>query len=326
MEISDKNRLHQYFNSSSDDVDFVATMYLNKTNESDLNEIARQHWEKSPTSEVELQHVLNQIHFHINTSSAKPVFRKQILTVYYRIAAVLLIPLLIGGIYLTTQNINKKETFAEIIAPQGSRVQFTLPDGTKGYLNGGSQLKYPANFSGERKVKLNGEGYFEVVKDSRHPFLVQTKHVDVKVLGTKFDVCAYEADQKVYTTLEEGSVQLFNKTGKTLTMLNPGEQNIINTNKGEMQNIRVNTMLYTSWKDEMMRFDNSPFNEVVTKMERWYGVSIILDKSLKYSENYTFTVRTESLRELLGLLAITTPMSYKIENDTVMIYPLKMKK
>ena len=108
-------------------------------------------------------------------------------------------------------------------------------------------------------------------------------------------------------------------------MLNPGEQNVISTSNGKMQNIPVKTNLYTSWKDEMLRFDNSPFDEVIKKMERWYGVKINLDKSLKYSEYYTFTVRTESLKELLELLSITTPMSYKIDNDTVMIYSLKRK-
>lgn len=327
MEISNQNRLRQFFTSSASDEEdkFVAELFLDKTNEPDLKEIAQEHWENTPSTEIELQHILNSIHFHINTSSERPLLRKQILTAYYRIAAVLLIPLLIGGIYMTVQHLNKKEIFTEIIAMQGSRVKFILPDGTKGYLNGGSQLKYPMNFCEERKVDLNGEGYFEVVKDAKHPFLVETKNVEVKVLGTKFDVCAYEKDQEVYTTLEEGSVHIFNKTGRTSTKLIPGEQNIINKNNGEMQNNRVNTKLYTAWKDEMMRFDNSPFDEVVKKMERWYGVTIILDKTLKYSENYTFTVRTESLRELLGLLSITTPMSYKIENDTVTIYPLKRK-
>jgi ferric-dicitrate binding protein FerR (iron transport regulator) len=125
--------------------------------------------------------------------------------------------------------------------------------------------------------------------------------------------------------LEEGSVRVFNKTGKTYAMLDPGEQNIVNTNNGNMKNTPVNTKLYTSWKEETLRFSNSPFDEVVKKMERWYGVKIILDKSLKYSENYTFTIRTESLRELLQLLSLTTPMSFKIDNDTVMIYSLNKR-
>jgi len=327
MDISDKNRIHKYFNDSSiDDENFVAAQFLKESNLPELKESAQEHWEKAPSKEVELQHILDRIHFHINTSKDKRPVLSRILSVYYRAAAVLMIPLIIGGIYMMVQNSTRNTTYAEISAPQGSRVQFTLPDGSMGYLNGGSGLKYPVNFSVSRNVSLSGEAYFEVSKDKRHPFTVQTKYADVQVFGTRFDVCAYEGDQEVFTTLEEGSVKVFNKTEKSSVMLNPGEQNVISTSSGKMQNIQVKTNLYTSWKDEILRFDNSPFDEVVKKMERWYGVKINLDKSLKYSENYTFTVRTESLKELLQLLSITTPMSFKIDNDNVMIYPLKQSK
>ncbi len=324
MDISDKNRIHNYFiDSSIDDENYIAAQYLNEKNESGLKKIAREHWEKSPSKEVGLQHILDRIHFQINTRKDKRPVLSRILSAYYRVAAVLLIPLIIGGFYLMMQHSNRTDTYAEISAPQGSRVQFKLPDGSMGYLNGGSRLQYPVSFSGNRNLTLSGEAFFEVAKDKKHPFTVQTKYADVQVFGTRFDVCAYESDQEVFTTLEEGSVKVLNKIGKSSAMLNPGEQNVISTRNGKMQNIPVNTNLYTSWKDEMLRFNNSPFDEVVKKMERWYGVKINLDKSLKYSENYTFTVRTESLRELLQLLSITTPMSFKIDNDTVMIYPLK---
>lgn len=326
MDISDKNRIHKYFNNSSpDDENFVATQFLNDSNLPIIKEVAHECWDKSPSTEVELQHILDRIHFHINTSTDRRPILSRILSAYYRVAAVLLIPLLIGGIYLIEQNLIRNNTYVEISAPQGSRVQFTLPDGSMGYLNGGSKLQYPVNFSDNRNVSLTGEAFFNVAKDKKHQFTVQTKYANVQVFGTKFDVCAYEGDQEIFTTLEEGSVRVLNKTGKIFTMLNPGEQNVISKSNGKMQNIQVNTNLYTSWKDEMLRFNNSTFDEVVKKMERWYGVKINLDKSLKYSENYTFTVRTESLKELLQLLSITTPMSFKIDNNTVIIYPLKEK-
>lgn len=324
MNISDKNRIHTYFDDSSDDDEiFFAAQFLNESNLPELKNSAQEHWEIVPSTEVDLQHILDRIHLHITTSINKRTVLSRILSAYYHVAAVLLIPLIIGGIYMMVQNSTQSNSYAEISAPQGSRVQFTLPDGSTGHLNGGSSLKYPVNFSNNRNLSLSGEAYFEVAKDKKHPFTVQTKFADVQVLGTRFDVCAYEGDPEVSTTLEEGSVKVFNKTGKSSVMLNPGEQNVISKSNGKMQNIPVKTNLYTSWKDEMLRFNNSPFDEVVKKMERWYGVKINLDKSLKYFENYTFTVRTESLMELLELLSITTPMSYKIDNDTVMIYSLK---
>jgi ferric-dicitrate binding protein FerR (iron transport regulator) len=164
------------------------------------------------------------------------------------------------------------------------------------------------------------------MKDEKHPFVVSTEYVDVQALGTRFDVCAYPEDQDVYTTLDEGSVRILNKAVNISMTLVPGEQNVCRTPNGEMENRKVRTDLYTSWKDELLRFDNALFDEVVKKMERWYGVKIVVDKRLKYSENYTFTIKTESLRELLGLLSYTTPMTFKIDKDSVMIYPLYHKK
>ena len=319
----DKNRILQYFNGSSkEDEDYIATSFLNEKNEAEIEAIARKNWQDTPSSKVDLQHVLNRIHFQINTYSTIRTAKGKLIAAYSRVAAILLIPLLIGSIYMLSQTLNQVTHFAEISAPRGSRIQFTLPDGTHGFLNGGSSLKYPTNFTKRRQIELIGEGYFEVKKDEKHPFTVQTHHADIRVLGTKFDVCAYKRDQEVITTLEEGSVQVLNKKRDQRMVLHPGEQNRINTITGEMKSQSVKTNLYTSWKENMLRFNNTPFAEVVKKMERWYGVKIVLDKSLQYSENYTMTIRTESLRELLELLKITTPMEYEIKQDTVYIHKL----
>jgi len=326
MNETDKNRVDQYFNASSaKDEHIVADLFLDDRNEHDLKKIAAEHWVKSSSRKVDLQHILNQIHFRINTSSA---FRKRIknsiMFAYSRVAAILFIPLLIAGIYLMNQTTsNPENSYAEIQAPKGSRVQFTLPDGSKGYLNGGSSLKYLSVFGNERKVTLTGEGYFEISKDTIHPFIVQTKFADILVLGTKFDVCAYNSDQEVVTTLEEGQVRIISKKDNRSASLNPGEQNRINILNGKMTSEKVNTHLFTSWKEEMLRFDNAPFAEVVRKMERWYGVRITLDKSLQYSDNYTMTIKTESLREMLQLLSITTPMEYEVIGNKVFIYQQK---
>ncbi len=326
MELSGKNRINGYFlDETDDDEDYVSAAYLNPENEVELKEIAHEHWNNSSGHFIDLHHILDHIHFVIR-SGKKQAFRKGILDVYYRIAAVLMIPLILGGIYLIAFRSSPEDSFTEIRAPKGSRIQFTLPDGSTGSLNGGSQLRYPDRFQRNRKLFLAGEGYFKVVKDEKHPFVVSTEYVDVQALGTSFDVCAYAEDQYVFTTLDEGSVRVFSRPVNSSMMLLPGEQNVCNTVSGEMKNRRVRTDLYTSWKDEMLRFNNALFDEVVKKMERWYGVKITVDKSLKYSENYTFTIKTESLRELLRLLSYTTPMSYKIDKDSVMIYPLHQKR
>jgi ferric-dicitrate binding protein FerR (iron transport regulator) len=326
MKLSDKNRINTYFlGETGDDEDFVSAAYLNPENEFELKEIARKHWVASSGNFIDLQHILNHIHFMIRTGK-KQSFRTRMINIYYRVAAVFMIPVIFGGVYLLAFRSSPENTFTEIRAPKGSRIQFTLPDGSTGSLNGGSQMRYSDHFKRNRKLFLTGEGYFKVMKDEKHPFVVSTEYVDVQALGTRFDVCAYPEDQDVYTTLDEGSVRILNKAVNISMTLVPGEQNVCRTPNGEMENRKVRTDLYTSWKDELLRFDNALFDEVVKKMERWYGVKIVVDKRLKYSENYTFTIKTESLRELLGLLSYTTPMTFKIDKDSVMIYPLYHKK
>ena len=326
MNNREKDRIRQYVrNTTDEDENFVASSFLNNENEKELEEIAGEHWKNSSFAFIDLQHILHRIHFQIDAGSTpEHSLKNKLLHAYYRVAAVLLIPLVLGGIYLLSQH-DQPAAFAKIKAPQGSRVQFVLPDGSKGFLNSSSILTYPAEFGHNRMVSLEGEGYFEIARDKKHPFTVQTKFADIQVLGTKFDVCAYENDNDMTTTLEEGSVRIFNKTTNTRTVLTPGEQNKIDSATGKMTNTKVKTQLYTSWKEEMLRFDNAPFAEVVKKMERWYGIKIILDKKLQYADNYTLTIKTESLREMLQLLSITTPMNYKIKDDTVFINQPKKK-
>ncbi len=329
MNRSEKDRIRHYIKGSTGhDEDFVASSFLNDENEEELKGIALEQWKNASSAHIDLQHVLHRIYFRINSKSVSSThpLTKRVLQIYSRIAAILLIPLFITGIFLGSRQPDQAGTFAEIKAPQGSRVQFTLPDGSKGYLNSGSTLQYPTAFMNNRSVMLTGEAYFEVAKNKKHPFTVQTGHADVQALGTRFDVCAYPDEHQLTTTLEEGSVRIFNKTTNTPTTLCPGEQNRINTADGKMINLKVKTQLYTSWKEEILRFDNAPFAEVVKKMERWYGVKIILDKRLPYPDNYTLSIKTESLREMLQLLSITTPINYKIEKDTVFInQPTKKK-
>jgi ferric-dicitrate binding protein FerR (iron transport regulator) len=320
MSDSLKKRINEYVRASNSlDEEFVLDSYLDSENEDNLKNIAKEHWEKSSSSKIDLRHVLNSVHFYINSKSNQTSTKTKFLQTYYRAAAMLLIPLFIASLYLVVQNYTQAHTYAQIEAPRGSRVHFSLPDGSIGYLNGGSQMKYSTNFTKERNVILSGEGYFEVEKDKDHPFTVETEHAKIQVLGTKFDVCAYPKDNEVITTLEEGEVQITSAQDKQKATLQPGEQNRLNIQTGEMVTSNVDTKLYTSWKEQILRFDNATFYEVVKKMERWYGVNIKLDRELFHGENYTLTIKTESLREMLQLLSITAPIEYSIKEDHVEI-------
>ena len=220
--------------------------------------------------------------------------------------------------------ISRPAEVVKVISPKGEKSKIILVDGTEVWLNSGSSLEYPMEFNNKnRLVRLNGEGYFKVTKNEDLPFIVQTSSLNVKVLGTRFNVCAYDNDEYITTTLEEGSVQISDfMRGETLT-LKPSQQAEFVKGTGEMKLLNVDTELVTSWKVNLLRFDNAPFSEVVKKIERWYDVKIFLDPNLKYSQRYTMTIKTESLQELLNLLSRTTSMEYEIKEDTVYINQLK---
>lgn len=312
-------RFNKYLKSESkDDENFIMQVFSEDSNDEELKELSRDHWDQTKDEKLDLRHILRKIHRIIkeqdsNTNSNKLLFW------YSRIAAILLVPILISSIYLRIDYYQADQLYSEFSAPKGSRVQFLLPDGSTGYLNGGSSIKYPTNFSKNRNIYLEGEAYFEVKKDKNHLFLVETALATVQVLGTHFDVCAYKEDNKMYTTLEEGKVQILNKQTNTTALLSPGQQNAINQSDGKMSTNSVNTQLYTSWREEILKIDNTPFSEVVKLMERWYGINIQLDPGLKYSQTYTMTIKTESLREMLELLKITTPFKYEINGNKVLI-------
>ena len=135
-----------------------------------------------------------------------------------------------------------------IRVPRGGEYNLQLADGTKVYLNAGSSLRYPVRFTGKRReVTLSGEGYFEVAKDSTQPFVVRAGDVDVRVLGTAFNVNAYPEKETVATTLVEGRVQVNYKTGQQV--IQPGMQLVYDKQNGKVDVSVVDTEVYTSWKD-----------------------------------------------------------------------------
>jgi transmembrane sensor len=212
------------------------------------------------------------------------------------------------------------EIYNEIKVPYGQRSEISLYDGTKVWLNSGTELKFPLVFNGDhRKVFVKGEAFFDVARDADKPFIVNAGQMDIEVLGTRFDVCAYPDDPEFYSTLEEGKIKAVNAvTGEEVSLL-PGMQATLDLNAQKFSVQHVNTSLYTSWKENMLRFENAPFAEVVKKMERWYDVKIHVDEQINTGERYTMTIKTESLREMLRLVSFTTPIIYEIKENQVFI-------
>ena len=239
-------------------------------------------------------------------------------------AAVFLLAFLMGSLtlyFIARSDHNALSAkYNTIDVPYGERSQITLYDGTKVWLNSGTKLKYPVVFSpNSREVMIEGEAFFDVARDTKHPFIVNAGKLKVEVLGTHFDVCAYPDDNEFSTTLEEGSVNAINTENGKFAKLNPGEQVILNCETNGLKCQRVDVDLYTSWKENLLKFDDATFEEVIKKMERWYDVKITVAAGINTKERYTMTIKTESLREMLQLVSKTTKMNYEIKGSSVSI-------
>lgn len=235
-------------------------------------------------------------------------------------AALFTIPLVIAIVFLSRNVQDQNEGVAvvqTISTPMGVKGHISLPDGTQVWLNSGTKLSYPSVFAGKQRiVKLEGEAYFEVRKDTSCPFRVEMKNeMRVTVLGTSFNVSCYENDPAVETTLVEGKV-VFRGNGQE-TVMKPSENISFSKEQGTVLRREVDPGLYTSWKENKLMFRNAPMEEVIRKMERWYGVTIYVENARVYNYYITATFNGENLTQVLDLLRISSPMQYRIDTNKV---------
>lgn len=256
--------------------------------------------------------------------------RKNSLILFTRMAAAaaVLILVFIAGITMSDRFVihPQKITYSKIISPKGNKTRIILPDSSRVWLNSGSELWYPSDYSAQnREVWMKGECFFQVQKDPDHPFLVHGTKIQVKVYGTVFNFKEDESKELSDVTLLTGNVEVLNLKNQKISDLKPGQQLVCQ--KGISQILAPENMdAMTSWVNNILIFKNQPFEEVIRYLEGWYGVDIQLDRSLYYLHNYTFKVKTESLREVLELISIITPIKYKIEGDQIKIkYKPKMQ-
>jgi len=216
-------------------------------------------------------------------------------------------------------------TFSRVIAPKGNKTQIVLPDSSKVWLNSGAELWYPSNYTAtNREVWMRGECYFQVEKDPNHPLVVHGTKLQVKVYGTSFNFRENEIDDLSNVTLVSGNVEIMNLQSNKIAELVAGQQFIYKKETGEVRPAQ-NMEALTSWVNNILIFKNQPLDEVISYLSGWYGVSIKFDRNLYNHHKYTFKVKTESLREVLELITIITPINYNIEGDQITVkYKQKM--
>lgn len=207
----------------------------------------------------------------------------------------------------------------ELSVPRGSTYQVTLADGTKVWLNAESTLKYPSHFNGsEREVELVGEAYFSVTEgeSGSWPFRVIVDGQTVEVLGTEFNVSAYPGELRK-TTLVEGSVAVTNPSSGMTNPISPGEQAIMNGSSLDI--VAVDVYKYTAWKDGLFYFRQTPFDELIREIARWYDVEVVY-KGAVPNETFSGKMRRGlSLMTVLDLLDVSAKASIRLENQTLVI-------
>ena len=238
-------------------------------------------------------------------------------------AAVAILCLIAANIYQAFRNKSPDEIAANTIeVPVGQRVSLTLADGSKVWLNSGSILSYPTKFDQKnRTVRLDGEGFFEVAADKEYPFVVKTSKLDVKVLGTKFNVQAYP-DENIEVSLLEG--QLHVQADMQSALMEPNELVTWTKESGLIHHKNKEIQHNMQWTSGELIFVDEPLSEIAKVLKRRFGVTIIFDTSELADEPFTCRTHPEpTLEQVLNLLKSTKKLNYTIHEQTVHISKIK---
>ena len=242
-------------------------------------------------------------------------------TILKSVAAIACIVLLSFNLYLLLEREFSTAPLNTIEVSKGQSVFVQLADGTKVWLNAQSQFRYPSQFNQQQRcVYLNGEAYLEVAHDQKKPFIVHTHPMDVKVLGTKFNIRVYPEEANI-VTLVEGKVAIGIPEKKKDVVLYPQEQLIYSENKELLLNKDVETTLSNAWISGELVFVDKPLHEICRDLERWFDVEIILSDPVLANE--IFTCRFEkaiSINQIFELLEETKQLNYKQSNKKIIVY------
>jgi transmembrane sensor len=232
----------------------------------------------------------------------------------------------------------------EIVTNTGSRTRLTLPDSTKVWLNAGSRIQYEKNFgTNAREVSLTGEAFFDVAPDASMPFVIHARNVDVRVLGTSFDLKSYPSDKTTEATLIRGSIEVsIRNRPSDKIILKPNEKLVVNNDDSLLQKKtprhravppesmvvigkptyeqHSGAIIETSWVDNKLIFQDEEFSDLAKQMERWYGVSIRFDGSREEELRFTGIFEKETVRQALDALKLTAKFDYSVDGTEVTIH------
>jgi len=303
---------------------YLNDIFCDNDKAKELEQILRKQWfdklTENDIKEEHLDHILYRIHYNINHKKLKPQSTLLKFADWFsRIAAILILPLLLyTGINLYRSSIKGDINWVEIKAPAWTRAHFTLPDGTNGWLNSNSSIRYKGDYNYAREVMLNGEAYFDVKTDQKRPFVVNTSGAIVTAVGTRFNVASYEEENEVEVVLEEGKLLFSNdKKGEILTIA-PNERLLYNKTQDTYSTDTVQIEKHTSWTEGKLIFRNDPIDVIVRRLGRWYNVDVELVNNNFKEIMLRATFEDENLEEVLFYLEKTLDIECKIIEGNMM--------
>lgn len=278
------------------------------------------------TDDADMEEALTRLKERISSDKKKKtnfsLFRLPLL----RIAASIL--LLLSASYLGYSVRDYKEekfiSYNYLLTGANGKGEFVLPDGTTVWLNASSILKYPETFTGgKRLVHLEGEALFEVKQGKKNPFFVETDGIDVEVTGTRFLVNNYPKKNIIEAVLVNGHVALSSNYFPELWQMKPGELITYNKQTRQTTSRQVNTDDYTNWIHSKLVFDKTNLAQVIVNLQKWFDVEIEATPELLRSTHMSFTVRRESLEEVLTYMSLTASIGYRWKDDILYLYSTK---
>lgn len=265
--------------------------------EAELDETGRKSW--------------TRLQFRINSTALPAGKETPLLRLWVKVAAVaaILVMGLLGGGILTWYWAEIRTPAGQLVfeTPRGEKSLVTLPDGSQVWLNASSRLVYHAFSKKQREVELAGEAFFRVTKNAGAPFVVKTGDLAVEVLGTEFNVMAYDDFGRKEITLVSGKIQV--SRGEEQVLLNPGQALALKDNLFSIR--EVNASLASGWVDNKFIFQNVPFSELIRRLENWYDVDIEIDNREIEDINFTGTFKNEeTIWQVLEAIRVYTPITY----------------
>lgn len=212
-----------------------------------------------------------------------------------------------------------KIAYNTLSTPRGGQYKILLPDGTKVWLNAASQITYPTVFAGnDREVSIKGEVYFEVAHNAAKPFIVKTdNNMQVRVLGTHFDVNAYPDENVIKTTLLEGSVRV--TSAADVQMLKPGEQMQL-TGNGKLKVVKdVDIEGIMGWKEGVFNFNDADITSIMRQLSRWYDIDVVYNGAMPNDLFTAIISRSNNISQVLSMLESTLRVHFNIQNRTIYV-------